>query len=600
MLSLSAVCQCRQRSTRGHISIETYIGKASQAWLDSEDAQAGVGRVPHHSLASGLSAVVASPNRPLSAPRIVDTMIDAQPLAHVPSETRRVRQAELVASLCLATDLATGQPLEHGLRRTLLAVWLGEELGLSPDDLSTTFYVALLGTVGCILDGAVFSRFVKDEIFVAERLFLQNPSKQLQMASFFFRHVGAGDPPHRRLSKFLSLARQQQAVCRDVALQVGGLLDLDPEVRQALGQCDEHWNGKGPVLGLKGEEIHLAARLFILSHDVEVFNRAGGTDAAMAVVQERAGKMYDPRVAERFGKIGPRLLNRLQSEPAWETVLDIEPEPIRRLSQVEFDAVAHKVANFVDMRSPFTVGHSPGVAALAEGTARELGLSSTEAVSLRQAGLLHDLGRAGVPVTSWNTAEPLSDEEWDRMRRHPSLTDLVLSRSNALGHLGTLAGMHHERLDGSGYRGMPAASLPVSARILAVADCYQTKLEPRPYRSALTAEEAAAELLDQARAGKLDREVVDALLAAHGHRVKPEKRPLPAGLSEREAEVLSLAVRGLSNRQIADTLFLSPRTVGHHMENIYGKIGVSTRVGATLFALQYGLVEHTSPAVPAS
>jgi HD-GYP domain-containing protein (c-di-GMP phosphodiesterase class II) len=503
----------------------------------------------------------------------------------------KTRLAEVIASLALATDLATGQPLEHGLRRALLAVWLGQELGLDEDDLSTSYYVALLGTVGCVLESAVFSRFVKDEIAMHERMVLHNPTKQLEMAAFFLRHAGAGDPPLRRLSKFLALGRQQQAVCRDVALQVGGLLDLGPAVREALGQCDEHWNGKGPVLGLKGEEIHLAARLFILCHDVEVFNRVAGTDAAMTVVRERSGKMYDPSMAELFAKIGAGLLNRLQSEPAWETVLSIEPQPTRMLSRAEFDDVAHKVANFVDMRSPYTVGHSSAVAALAEGTARKLGLSESEAISLRQAGLLHDLGRAGVPVSAWSKAEPLSDEEWERMRRHPSLTELVLSRSNALGHLGTLAGMHHERLDGSGYRGMSAASLPVTARILAAADCYQTKLEARPYREPLAPEAAVGELLGQTRSGKLDSEVVDALLAATGQLSPPAKRDLPAGLSEREAEVLSLAVRGLSNRQIAEALVVSPKTVGHHLENIYSKIGVSTRVGATLFALQHGLIE---------
>jgi DNA-binding NarL/FixJ family response regulator len=154
--------------------------------------------------------------------------------------------------------------------------------------------------------------------------------------------------------------------------------------------------------------------------------------------------------------------------------------------------------------------------------------------------------------------------------------------------------MHHERLDGSGYRGMSAASLPAAARILAAADCYQTKLEARPYRGAMTPEAATGELLSQTHAGKLDREVVEALLAAAGQPSPPPKRPLPAGLSEREAEVLSLAVRGLSNRQIAEALVVSPKTVGHHLENIYSKIGVSTRVGATLFALQQGLVGNTT------
>src|SRR5687768_11341285 len=151
----------------------------------------------------------------------------------------------------------------------------------------------------------------------------------------------------------------------------------------------------------------------------------------------------------------------------------------------QFDDVAHKIANFIDMRSAYTVGHSHSVARFAEGTASKLGLSSAEAASLRQAGLLHDLGRAGVPVSAWNKSEPLNEEEWERMRRHPSVTELVLSRSNDLGHLGMLAGMHHERLDGSGYRGMPAASLSIAGRVLAVADCYQTKLERRPHRRAM-------------------------------------------------------------------------------------------------------------------
>ena len=141
---------------------------------------------------------------------------------------------------------------------------------------------------------------------------------------------------------------------------------------------------------------------------------------------------------------------------------------------------------------------------------------------------------------------------------------------------------------------MSAASLPLAARILAVADTYRTKLEPRPYRDALNPEQAADDLLRQAKAGSLDRQVVEAVLTAAGQPVRPAKRQLPSGLSEREVEVLSLAVRGLSNRQIAEKLIVSPKTVGHHLENIYSKIGVSTRVGATLFALQHGLLENTA------
>ncbi|MPZ49606.1 MAG: HD domain-containing protein [Dehalococcoidia bacterium] len=506
-----------------------------------------------------------------------------------------VRMADVIASLALATDLAEGQPLEHSLRRTLLAVWLGEELGLSQRDLSDAYYVALLGSVGCVLDGSAFAGFVKDEIAVREEMAMLDPSQPLKVAAFFLRHAGAGDPPLRRLTKLLSLGRQSQAICRDVALHVGGLLDLGPAIKEALGQCDEHWNGKGPVLGLKGEEIHLAARIFILAQDVEVFNRLGGADAALTVVRKRAGKIYDPRIAERFSAVGAALLNRLQSESAWDAVLSVEPAPPRLLSFAQFDEVACKVANFIDMRSPYTVGHSPMVASLAERAALALGVPASEAMALRHAGLLHDLGRAGAPVSFWNKTEPLSGEEWERMKRHPSLTEIVLARSSSLGHLGTLAGLHHEKLDGSGYRGLSATSLPLTARILAAADTYQSKLEPRPHREAMTPELAADEVRRQADHGKLDRDVVEALLSAAGHQPQRDKRPLPAGLSEREVEVLCLAVRGLSNRQIAEALFLAPKTVGHHLENIYSKIGVSTRVGATLFAVQHGLIAEPIP-----
>lgn len=506
----------------------------------------------------------------------------------------KIRLAEVVASLTLATDLATGQPLEHGLRRTLLAVWLGEALRLSEQEMSTVYYVALLGAVGCVLDGAALAGYLGDEIEARSEMATLDLSGAVQGAAYFIRRAGAGDPPWRRLKKVVALSTQSMAVCRDVALHVGAVLDLGPSIREALGQCDEHWNGKSGVLGLKGEQISLAARLFLLAQDVDVFNRVGGVDAAVAVVRERSGKYYDPRLAACFGEVGPQLLAMLQSEPAWDAVLAAEPAPLRLLSPSEFDVVALKVANFVDMRSPFTVGHSPRVALLAEAAARELGLAASDATAMRQAGLLHDLGRAGVPVATWHKSEPLSASEWDRMRQHPSLTEVLLARSASLGHLGTMAGLHHERLDGSGYRAVSAASLPVTARILAVADAYQTRLEPRPHREAMTPEAAAKDMGRHADAARLDGDVVRAVLAVAGHEAAPKKAAVPAGLSERELEVLRLAVQGLSNRQIAEALFIAPKTAGHHIESIYNKTGVSTRVGATLFAIEHGLTQDAS------
>lgn len=157
--------------------------------------------------------------------------------------------------------------------------------------------------------------------------------------------------------------------------------------------------------------------------------------------------------------------------------------------------------------------------------------------------------------------------------------------------LGSLAALHHERLDGSGYhRGLGGAMLPLTARILAAACQYHTKTSRRPYRPALSPAEAADGLRREAQAGRLDGEAVSAVLAAAGHRVQAARHVWPADLSEREVEVLRLLSQGLSRREVASKLVIAEKTVGHHVQHIYGKIGVNTRAGAALFAVQHGLL----------
>ena len=132
--------------------------------------------------------------------------------------------------------------------------------------------------------------------------------------------------------------------------------------------------------------------------------------------------------------------------------------------------------------------------------------------------------------------------------------------------------------------GLRAPLLPDRARILAAADVYHALVEARPHRAAFTPKRAAAELNNEARAGRLDAKAADAVLTAAGHRATARRRAWPAGLSEREVDVLRLVARGHTNRNIGERLSLSENTVHHHVLHIYGKIGVSTRAAATLFA----------------
>ena len=240
-----------------------------------------------------------------------------------------MRLAEVVASLSLATDLAGGLPLEHGLRRSLLAVWLGEDLGLSPEELSDVYYVALLGTVGCSVEGTLLAKVSRDELAVLGDSAGVDPASTRDVVAWVLRNFGADEPPVRRLRIVASAVRsgqtEFQVVCRDVALQIGDMLDVGPTIRQALAQCHERWDGAGGPKRLKGEEIRLPARVFNVAHQADLFNRLGGVDAVVAVLRRGRGKVYEPRLADRFCQLAPRLLSRLESEPTWDAVLSAEP-----------------------------------------------------------------------------------------------------------------------------------------------------------------------------------------------------------------------------------------------------------------------------------
>jgi DNA-binding CsgD family transcriptional regulator len=210
---------------------------------------------------------------------------------------------------------------------------------------------------------------------------------------------------------------------------------------------------------------------------------------------------------------------------------------------------------------------------------------------VRHAALLHDLGRVGISNAIWDKPGPLDAAEWERVRLHPYYTERALARAPALAELGELGGAHHERLDGSGYhRRLRAESLPTSARLIAAADVYHALTEDRPYRAAFSGESAAAVLREEVRGGRLDAQAAEAVLEAAGHRAAPGRRAWPAGLTDREVEVLRALARGGSNKAIAQALGLSPKTVGHHVAHVYTKAGVSTRAAATLFAMEHDLL----------
>ncbi len=226
------------------------------------------------------------------------------------------------------------------------------------------------------------------------------------------------------------------------------------------------------------------------------------------------------------------------------------------------------------------------MAELAGAAARAVGLPAGE---LRRAGWVHDVGRVGVSSVVWEKPGPLTRAEREQVRLHPYFTERVLARPARLAELGRLAASHHERLDGTGYhRCVAAGALGPGERLLAAADAYHAMSEPRPHRLPVPPAAAAAALRAEVRAGRLDGDAAEAVLAAAGHRPR-RRRENVAGLTARELEVLRLLARGLSIRAIASALVIAPKTADAHIQHIYAKIGVSTRAAATMFAMQHDL-----------
>ena len=381
----------------------------------------------------------------------------------------------------------------------------------------------------------------------------------------------------------------------EVAQRLAERLGFGARLIHALGQLYERWDGKGLPHGLRGEAVSPAVLLVTLAQDAVTYQRLGGLDAAVQMVRARSGGAYDPRHAEHFCAHAPALMQGLDDEPSWELVLACEPGERCALTETQFDTACQALADFADIKSPYMLGHSPGVAALAAAAARIGGLGEAEALALWRAGLLHDLGRVGISAGVWTKPGPLTEREWEQVRLHPYYTERILARPPAFATIGALAALPHERLDGSGYhRRLPASLLSPAARLLAAADVYRALLEPRPHRPARTPDAAAAELTRAASAGGLDPDAVRCVLAAAGQPVKQARPARPAQLTERELDVLRLIARGHSIKQMAQQLTISPKTVDTHIQHIYEKIGVSTRAGATLFAVEHDLLSQTA------
>ena len=511
-----------------------------------------------------------------------------------------VRRAELVALLSLGTDLGLGQPMEHMIRACLIALRLAERVGLDDAERGVVYYSGLLAWVGCHTDAYEQAKWLGDDLSVkSDTHYEYDFGKAGPAAAFLLKHIGgAGSPLLQRARigmRFMGDGRRAlAALAENHYLATDDLADglgLGEHVRTSLKESYERWDGKG-AYGLRGEQIGIGSRLVNLADVVEVFRRTGGVEAAIAVARERSGTQFDPGIVELFCEQAALIFADLDAAASWELVIDSEPSLAAVVAGDELDGALAAIGEFAELKSPWLMGHSRGVADLAGEAARGLGLPESDVTALRRAAFVHDIGRLGVSNAVWDKPGELTQSELERVRLHPYLTERMLSFSAALAPLGSIAGQHHERLDGSGYpRGLSGDAISHAGRVLAAADAYHAMTAARPHRPALTAAEAAVALRAQVASSRLDGAAVDAVLRAAGHRVR-RRREWPAGLTPREVEIVRLLARGLTARAIADRLGISPKTAGSHIEHIYLKTGASNRAQLSLFAMKYGLTSE--------
>lgn len=507
-----------------------------------------------------------------------------------------VRLAELVASLSLGIDLGFGQPMEHVLRQCRISLQLCESLGLDEHERVAVYYAALLINVGCHTDAHEQARWFGDDIAMKSTKYDHEPFSARDIVAML-RLLGSGNPPlHRiRVAFDFALTGRKEVdgmIARHARLArlLGEQLGLPQSVLDALGGSYERWDGRGWPGLLSAEAIPLASRIAQLAEFTEVAHRSGGVDAAVAVARRRSGAQFDPRLVDVLVSDAEKIFHGLDDVASWDAVIDGEPALAMLLSPGECDRALTAIARFVDLKSPFTLGHSSAVADLAQRAAQNVGAPIDECRSVWRAALVMGFGRLGVSNAIWDKPGPLTASEWERVRLHPHLTERMLTHSDALAPLGRIAVQLRERLDGSGYpRALSGASISRAGRILGAADAYQAMCEPRPHRPARSADMIAKELRADVRAGRLDDAAVEAVLQAAGHRPH-RRRAGPAGLTAREIEVLCLLARGMSNKAIASQLVITAKTAGNHVEHIFSKIGVSNRTEAGLFAMEHGLI----------
>jgi HD-GYP domain-containing protein (c-di-GMP phosphodiesterase class II)/DNA-binding CsgD family transcriptional regulator len=485
----------------------------------------------------------------------------------------------LFAGLAGITDLGTGGAADESLRRCVVATRLAHAVGCPDATVRDVMAVSLLEHIGCTAYAWETAAVWGDDVAVTRAMVRSDGASSADAVRSVLPAIASatgrtrGDVAATMVRTLPRMARRAPVATCEVASEAGSALGLSPAAVESLGHVTAMWNGRG-FQRVGAEDIPLPARMMHVAAVAVMFHDSGGPGGAADQLRRRRRGELDPRLTDvALGDL-PALVEGLDTADPLDLVLDLEPDPVARIDADRRLDVARVCGDLVDLKSPWLHGHSTAVGDLAGAAATALGLD--DAGDVRVAGYLHDVGRIGMPGRIWDCPRPWTAAERDQVRLHPYHSERALLRV--------------PELTGVGYhRGRRSDQLSMAARVLAAADDYRTSVEPRRHRPGLPAAQAASRLESEVRAGRLDPDAVAAVLAAAGCG-GPRRRTGAAGLTPRQVDVLRLVSRGLSNREVARRLGLSPRTVDRHVADLYERIGTSSRAAAALFAMEHGLV----------
>ena len=437
--------------------------------------------------------------------------------------TRDVPVAPVIAALSQALDLSTGQPLGHSMRSCVLGMRIASEIGLSAQVRSDLFYALLIKDCGCSSNASATFHALGSDDLKAKRDVKTTDWTRLGFESlqYALSHVAPGKPFLERSRALFQLAVNQKQHTKNVTKircergsTLARLMELSEATAGAILSLDEHWDGQGNPDGLRRLEIPILSRIMLLAQTLENYFALEGPEAALAVIGKRSRKWFDPDLVLAACSIAKRgeLWRDLTAEDPTALVLDLEPKRFtRKTNEATLDSICLAFAQVVDAKSPFTFNHSNGVANAAVSIARTLGMPRERVIFMRQAALLHDLGKLGVPNTILEKPGKLEESEWQVMRQHPFYTWKVLRQMPGMEEMSEVAASHHEKLNGKGYfRGLEAEQLSLESRILAVADVFDALSAKRPYRDSLP-RETVFEILRKDGPQALDSDCVEAL-----------------------------------------------------------------------------------------